>query len=447
MDQHDNSFGLSNMLLESVMNPVHHLYVHIPFCPSICPYCSFHVLRANKTQAERFLENLLSEYRSIADDLDAATVFFGGGTPTALSTGMLQQLLSALLPHPVNEDRSPQPENVSGNSVAASPLLTSHLPYSPPTTPTISPLPSRFDGFDKLRTCPERSRGARGRERGGGLEVSIECNPSTLSTQKAAALVDLGVNRLSIGAQSFDPTVLQTLGRVHSVAAIHQCVSAAREAGFSNINLDLIFGVPGQTLDSWKATLFHTLALGPQHFSCYGLTYEEDTDFFRRHQRGELRDHPELETEMFHLADEILTHAGYHHYETSNYALAGFECGHNLAYWRGEDFYGIGPSAVSTVRGKRCHNSRMNERGAWMVEEIESLSIQTLAAERMALGLRTSEGIEETAFAAKFGFLPSERWAREIASLQQARLMTPKKSLQLSGRGRVVADEVASYFM
>ncbi len=313
------------------MNPVQHLYVHIPFCPSICPYCSFHVLRANKAQAERFLESLLSEYRSIADDLDTATVFFGGGTPTALSTEMLHKILSALLPRPANEF-----------------------------------------GFSRP-------------------EVSMECNPSTLSTQKAAALVDLGVNRLSIGAQSFDPTVLQTLGRVHSVAAIHQCVAAAREAGFANISLDLIFGVPGQTLDAWKTPLLHTLALGPQHVSCYGLTYEEDTDFFRRHQRGELRDHPDLETEMFHLADEILTRAGYRHYETSNYALAGFECGHNLAYWRGEDFHGIGPSAVSTVHGKRRRNSRMNERGAWIVEEIEILSVQTLAAERMALGLRTSE--------------------------------------------------------
>jgi len=373
------------------MKPVRHLYVHIPFCPHICPYCSFHVLPAHKEHAEKLVDYLLAEYNSIARNLNLHTILLGGGTPTALSIVQLERILSAML----QPAAQAPPPVVFGETV---------------------------------------------------LEITSECNPSTLSSQKAERLLPLGVNRLSIGAQSFDPAVLKTLGRTHSAAAIVKCVGTARRAGFININLDLIFGVPGQTLPSWKNTLETAMSLQPQHISCYGLTYEEDTEFFLRQQHGELKGDEELERKMFNLADEVLSDAGFDHYEISNYARPGFECRHNLAYWRGEDYYGIGPSAVSTVDGRRWRNSKFKD-GCWKAEEEERLSPDTLASERMALGLRTAEGIKEVSFAAKFGFLPGKRWKCEIQSLVQNGLLFSEPNLYLTRRGREVADEVATYFV
>jgi oxygen-independent coproporphyrinogen-3 oxidase len=361
------------------MESVRHLYLHFPFCPHICPYCSFHVLPMNKQKGEVVIELILKEFKSIQNDLKLETIFFGGGTPSALSIGQMERLFSEIIPAAIGE-------------------------------------------------------------------ITCECNPSTLSIQKAEKMLALGVNRLSIGAQSLDPEVLKVLGRTHSVVAIEQCFQTAREAGFQNLNLDLIFGVPGQSLDSWKKTLEKALALKPQHLSCYGLTYEEDTEFFLRRQKKELQADEDLEREMFDIADLMLTQAGFIHYEISNYALPGFESRHNLAYWRGKDYYGIGPSAVSTIRGIRKTNSKFN--GAkWDVESEEILSLQTLAAERMALGLRTEEGVQEEAFAKTFGFAPTQRWGETLQLLQKNGLMTMQPSFRLTRRGREVADEIAAYFV
>jgi oxygen-independent coproporphyrinogen III oxidase len=361
------------------MKKVKHLYVHVPFCPKICPYCCFHVTLADKKKSEIFLQSLLREHQAIQSQLELDTLYLGGGTPTALSISQLELLLQVLL----------------------------------------------------RNSCET-------------LEVTSECNPSTLSIQKAKTLKSLGVNRLSIGVQSFDPAMLKALGRTHSVQAITECVKTARSGGFSHINLDLIFGIPGQTLDSWKETLDAALALNPQHLSCYGLTYEEDTDFFLRFQKGELTSNP-AEAEMFEYTQERLAQAGFHHYEISNYALPGFECRHNQAYWRGIDFQGIGPSAVSTTQSVRRRNSKFDGQ-TWKVEEEEDLSNDVLASERMALGLRTSEGIDQLLFESRFGFKPSDRWAKVFESLAENDLLQTQPVLQLTRKGRLVADEIATNF-
>jgi oxygen-independent coproporphyrinogen III oxidase len=259
-------------------------------------------------------------------------------------------------------------------------------------------------------------------------------------------MLELGVNRLSIGAQSLDPNVLKTLGRTHSVSAIEKCFRTARQAGFKNINLDLIFGVPGQEIKSWVQTLENTLGLQPQHISCYGLTFEEDTDFFKRQQRNELQRDDKIECEMFHEADRILTHAGFKHYEISNYSLPGFESRHNLAYWRGNDYHGIGPSAVTTVRGIRKTNSKFNGL-QWKLETEENLTPEIQASERMALGLRTEEGVELKEFERKFGFTPEKQWGKVLQMLSQNNLLIRDSSLKLTPRGREVADEIATYFV
>jgi oxygen-independent coproporphyrinogen-3 oxidase len=372
----------------AVANP-RHLYVHIPFCPRVCPYCCFHVVPVNKRQMQRFTGNLLEEFKVIGDGSAWDTVYLGGGTPTVLPVESLERLLGTIL------------------------------------------------GGE--REC----------------EVTVECNPGTLSPRKAATLVTGGVNRFSIGIQSFDPSVLARLGRGHSVAAARQCVDIARTAGCANLNVDIMFGVPGQTLESWRETLRNAVALGPEHVSCYALTYEEDTEFFRRHQRGELASDREMEAQMYRMAREELGAAGYLHYEVSNYARPGFECRHNQAYWRGADYRGIGPGAVSTVGGERRRNGRMDEDGNWTLEETEPLDLKTRAAERMALGLRTSEGVDETSFANDFGYSPFDHWQKEIRMLTQGDPPlavvegdeTGKRHLHLNEEGLVVADEIATWFV
>jgi oxygen-independent coproporphyrinogen III oxidase len=364
------------------MAGIPHLYIHIPFCPNICPYCCFHVLKVNRRSMDGFLNQLGLDLNTWSSKLDCQSVYFGGGTPTALSLKQLEQLFES-----------------------------AHI--------------SRFEA-----------------------EVTMECNPSTLSIEKARLLKQAGVNRLSIGAQSLDESVLKTLGRTHSTGAVHECVENAREGGFENLGLDLIFGVPGQSLESWKATLEEALSMDPSHVSCYGLTYEEDTPFFEMRLQGKLSPHPESEIEMFRMAREILGGSGYEHYEISNYAKHGRESRHNLAYWDGRDYLGLGPSAVSTLNGKRRQNGNLSHDSTWDAGSEETLSEQVLASERMALGLRTNRGIDVRKFQERFGFSPLEKWKKDVLMLQEQGLMVMEGGrLSLTGRGFEVADEIAVQFM
>lgn len=338
--------------------------------------------RVDKALAEAFAPRLLEEWERGRPAQPPQTVYFGGGTPTALSGAALERI--------------------------AGPIL---------------------------------ARAA------AGAEVTMECNPSTLSPAKARLLRGLGVNRLSIGAQSFDPSVLRALGRSHSPSCIRACVETARAAGIPSLNLDLIFGVPGQSAKSWRATLLAAVALRPDHVSCYGLSYEQDTEFFRRLQRGEMRPDPGLERRLFELADEVLPEAGFIHYEVSNFARAGAECRHNLDGWAGRDYLGVGPGAVSTLAGVRARNTPLRADGSWEVAEREPLSPATLASERVALGLRTRRGVDEAAFARDFGFALRERWGSRISALVAEGLAEPGAPFRLTRKGWLVADEVAQVFL
>ena len=188
------------------------------------------------------------------------------------------------------------------------------------------------------------------------VEWTIEANPGSVSARKAALLKKFGVNRISLGVQSWDDELLKLLGREHNAQQAEESFRILRAAGFTNINVDLMFGLPGQTDDQWRATLEKTIALQPEHISTYCLTYEEDTEFFLRHARGEFRQDPDADAEFFEMTMAILEDAGYEHYEISNYARPGFESVHNRAYWLGKDYLGIGPSAVSTIGMQRWQN-------------------------------------------------------------------------------------------
>ena len=332
-------------------NTVRHIYVHIPFCARICPYCAFYKDLLDRSQTSRFCEALLRELElyqgaavssppgQLSDLLHIlpSTIYFGGGTPTALNIAQLELLLR---------------------------------------------------GFHERLELSEL------------VEWTIEANPGSVSARKAALLKNLGVNRISLGVQSWDEELLKLLGREHNAPQAEESFRILRDAGFRNINVDLMFGLPGQTDDQWRATLERTIALQPEHVSTYCLTYEEDTEFFLRHARGEFRQDADADAEFFEMTMAILENAGYEHYEISNYARPGFESVHNRAYWLGKDYLGIGPSAVSTIGMQRwqnvCDYRAYIDRvlaGQSPRESSENLTDQMKRTERIALSLRTRDGV------------------------------------------------------
>ncbi|MEY2499492.1 MAG: hypothetical protein QOD12_3048, partial [Verrucomicrobiota bacterium] len=317
---------------------VSHLYVHIPFCARICPYCAFYKERADPSQTQRFCEALLRE----ADDLRGrfvikpTTIFFGGGTPTALGTGQLEFLLGGF-----------------------------------------------HERLDLSSLC----------------EWTLEANPGSVSPRKAAALRRLGVNRISLGVQSWDDELLKLLGREHNAAQADASFHVLRDAGFTNLSIDLMFGLPGQTLAQWEAALTKTIALGPEHISTYCLTYEEDTEFFARQTRGEFREDPDSDARFLESAMRMLERAGFEHYEISNYARSGYASAHNRGYWAGHDYMGLGPSAFSTIALQRWQNlsdyrlySDRILAGASAISSTEILTPEMKRGERIALSLRTNAG-------------------------------------------------------
>jgi oxygen-independent coproporphyrinogen-3 oxidase len=361
---------------------IEHLYIHIPFCPNICPYCAFYKESAGRERVELFIDALLYEARRHASALLPKTIFFGGGTPSALSFSQMERLLEGL------------------------------------------------HGTLNLSAMEE---------------WTIEMNPATVASDKAKLLYDAGINRISMGVQSWDNTVLKTLGRMHSSEKAEESFYLLRDAGFKNISIDLIFGIPNQSFISWKKTLEKTVSLSPEHLSAYGLTYEEGTEFFRLRSRGIMKENTHLEAEQFELAEEILGNAGYEHYEISNYAKNNYESKHNLSYWLGSDYLGLGPSAFSTVRGHRWQN--VSETGRYSSSTIEGktardfeeeLSPSLLASERAAFGLRTNQGLD---------FEHARPWHQAMVEMEQHGLLyrTEDRWL-LTRKGFLLADTVGEIF-
>ncbi len=357
---------------------IRHLYVHIPFCPKVCPYCSFYKEASDRNKTQAFLDAILAEADIHGAGLRPRTLFFGGGTPTALSTSQLEFLIRGLR--------------------------------------------SRID-FSELE------------------EFTIEMNPATVSLEKAEALRDMGVNRVSMGVQSWDPELLVTLGRAHTAGQARRSYGILRQAGFENVNLDLIFGVPGQTPTHWEDSLGQTIDLNPDHISAYCLTYEEDTEYFRRLGRGEYSPDPELDASLFETTMDALENAGYGQYEISNYSRPGRECLHNLAYWTGADYAGLGPSAFSTVGERRWKNvsdtsgyiRRIDAREP-AADFAEAVPEETRHAERIAFSLRTDRGLPEDSIS-----------KTEATALRNAGLIASQgPAIVLTRAGRMVADEIAA---
>jgi oxygen-independent coproporphyrinogen-3 oxidase len=280
----------------------------------------------------------------------------------------------------------------------------------------------------------------------GPLEFTLEVNPATVTSEKAAAWLAAGVNRISLGAQSFDSEMLKILGRQHAPEDIAATCMLLREHGFENINIDLMFALPDQSEAKWEETLRAALACRPQHISAYALTYEEDTPFFEKLQRGEWRQDEAREIAMFERTRSVLGASGLVDYEISNFALPGFESRHNLAYWCGADYLGLGPSACSTIGALRWRNVpdtqayvRRIPGGDSVRAEKEEIDASTRARERIMFGLRMREGVARDEFAA------NEPKLAELANHGLA--LEENGRVLLTPRGKLVADSVAGMFV
>lgn len=326
-----------NPLVDAINAPVA-VYVHTPFCPTKCGYCDFNSFAMQGPIVERTVAAIEREILgSPWRGRPAKTVFFGGGTPTFLAEEQLLRLLRA--------------------------VAEVHPPVE-------------------------------------GAEVTSEANP-TVDTPKFQAMRQAGFNRISLGAQSFVEDDLIRLGRVHRSGEIERAVRAARDAGFENVNLDLMFALPGQTLAAWRANLDRAIGLEPEHVSLYCLTLEPNTPFYKEHLRGTLvQPGEESQVAMYEEALDRTQASGYGCYEISNFARPGRECEHNLCYWRAEEYAAYGPGAVGRIGMERTTNLKHPERYCTAVEtgaelkcERETLDAGALHTERLMLGLRLAEGV------------------------------------------------------
>lgn len=373
------------------------LYIHIPFCARKCNYCDFVSYPGQSPEVMaaycHYLEQEMELVARTWQPGPVATIFLGGGTPTLLTAAQLAQILEAT-------------ENYFG------------------------------------------------RQPGG--EVSVEANPGTVTREKLRVLRAAGANRLSLGVQSFDDDLLAVMGRIHRRQDIYQAYDLARGAGFSNINLDLIFGLPGQTLAAWQATLKETIALRPEHIAVYGLQVEEGTPWGRLATAGRLdRPGEDLELAMYQEARVVLAAAGYQQYEISNFARPGYQCRHNLTYWLNRPYLGLGAAAASYWQEQRWQNySDLQQYGAAVAAgrlpraEIETLTRRQQMGETMFLGLRLLEGVDLEIFKERFRADARQVYAGELARLYQAGLVEEKEGrLRLTERGLPLANEVFLAFV
>lgn len=278
-------------------------------------------------------------------------------------------------------------------------------------------------------------------------ELTFEANPATFNLDKAKFFKQLGITRISLGIQSFDDQILKTLGREHSRTEAMETIPILREAGIPQINIDLMFSIPGQSLESWRDTIETAISLNPDHISAYNLTYEEDTAFIDKLTSGEYHDDPETNAEYFTLAHDLLTAAGYEHYETSNYAKPNKRSHHNLSYWQGSDYLGIGPSAVATIGGTRWKNlpdtakyiQQINHVGHAQTE-IEELSSEDLRLERIALMLRTSDGLD-------ISLLSEEEQKKAKIIIEEGIATTSNHKIKLTKSGSLLVDSVVEHLV
>ena len=372
------------------------IYVHVPFCGQKCRYCDFVSFGGiSEGLRERYVEALCQEIALVSGRLGwrPKTIFVGGGTPTVLSLDQLERLLASLARYFVTEDL---------------------------------------------------------------VEYTVEANPGTLSAEKLALLQRYGANRLSMGVQSARQAELELLGRTHTFQQAQEGVALARAAGFDNISVDLIYGLPGQTVKDWQETLEAVLALATEHVSLYQLKIEEGTVFGQWLEAGRIAEFDdEIALAMYELGHTLLEAQGYQQYEISNYARPGRASLHNQAYWLTEDYYGLGLAAHSFLRPSRYFNPTVLkdyltalEAGRLPQQEQEMLAKREAMEETIFMGLRMNAGVDLSAFQARYGEDARQVFAAAIAKCQQnSWLEIAGDHLRLTEQGRVLGNLVFVEFV
>jgi len=378
------------------------IYLHVPFCKFKCPYCDFYSIESgddDKSLRTAFVQSLLKEIESTKENvIEVSTIFFGGGTPSILKGSEMESIFSTLR------------------------------------------------GKFNIKS---------------DAEITVEVNPGEVDLERLTSYYNSGVNRLSIGAQSFQIEELKTLGRIHSPEETAKTVSIAKSAGFKNYNLDLIYAVPGQTVKSVLDNVRSVVALKPNHISVYSLTYEKSTPYYSMRENGDLiAIDGKLEEEMRNSILSLLKEEGYHRYEISNYSLEGYESKHNSAYWGGSSYVGFGPSAHSFDGKRRWWNVRdVNQyikkinSGDSPIAGSEDLNKEQLMFERVFLALRTSYGLEIPSFESEFNLRFSDHYQSQLerivemsASKNEELIAYKNDRVALTEKGLLFADEISELF-
>lgn len=373
------------------------LFVYIPYCPSICTYCDFNVYARRKGEYDAYADAVVREIEltvaRIETPRSAKSLAFGGGTPSILSAEQLAKIVKA---------------------------VRSQFQFVP------------------------------------GAEWTLEANPGTVELDKLRALREMGFTRLSLGVQTFDDARLKAFHRNHTVAESYEAFDFARRAGFENVNLDLIYGLPNQTLEEWNGALERALAFRSEHLSLYGLQVEERTVLHKQIEQGKVpQPDSELAAQMYELAVDKLGAAGFSHYEISNFAKPGFESQHNKTYWLNEPYFGFGAGAHSSWQGERYENVKLPrdyikrlQRGGSVASSREVVAREMQMAETMFLGLRLGEGVAWSRFQARFGVDAREMYASQIALLESwGMLRADDERMCLTGRGMLVSNQLLWRFL
>ncbi len=372
------------------------LYLHIPYCLHKCGYCDFNSHNINEAEMESYVQALLLEMKYAAKgskERRVDTIFFGGGTPTTLPFSDLARILKACR--------------------------------------------------QQFQVDPQ-------------AEITCEANPATIPQTDLAQLREVGFNRLSIGVQSFDPDELKRLERVHSVDEVFLTVDRARKVGFDNLSLDLMFGLPRQSIERWRDNLNQALGLEPDHLSAYNLTIEPGTVFHKQQAQGQLKMPPDdFQRELFEITIDTLTSAGYEHYEISNYAKPEKQCRHNLIYWTNGEYLGLGAGASSALKGKRFKNVNLPARyitqineSETAVESRETLDRRQRMGEAVMLGLRLRKGLNLETFEQQFSTSFHAAFGNTIEKLAEAGLIKINEdNVALTDEGLFVADSVIVEFI
>lgn len=367
------------------------IYIHIPFCVKKCKYCDFNSFKMNLCDKKRYLEDLKKEIKIYSKEFSTKqidTIFFGGGTPSILNCEEIKDLMDCIK----------NSFNISDNA-----------------------------------------------------EITMECNPGTIDRKKLEVMKNSGINRLSIGLQAVQNKHLSYIGRIHTYEEFEQNFREARDVGFDNINIDLMFALPNQTKEEWKESLEKVVKLNPEHISAYSLILEEGTELFDMYEKKEFKLMDEdSDIEMYEYTIKYLKENGYNQYEISNYAKESRECKHNIIYWKCENYIGLGAGAAGYLGKKRYSNKsnlldyhKMIKDERKPIINIENLSDEEMMEEMVFMGLRMNEGIDRNDFKERFGIDFCEKYFDKLKKLEERGLLDiDEHFIKLTQKGREISNSV-----